>query len=236
MRRWIVCLLAVLMVTAALAELPLPRDTQSEAALADYMARVNERLTAVGNAPVNSVFMCFPTVASLGITAEDNAEVPEQVELTVTMDQAGLKKLQVRVANADLFGPVAAACISAAAPDAMTMQEALKQTQPYVKRVKSKPDASYEDVVIEQNGPAVRTYYAYYVNQYQDQINWLQMTLIFPMTGYTGGVAATPTPSVSQPEDEYEGIDVRDGYTHFEVFTTATPEPDSPAGESKLGM
>lgn len=226
----------VLLCSAALADLPLAQDTVGQQLLAQYLQKVNEDLLSVGNAPINSVFMCFPGVASVGITQEDMAEVPENVELSFLLYPSSLNMVEVRASDPDLFGVIAAACIQAASPDELTMKDALKQTQPYVKKVKGAPGNSFEDTVIEMNGTNARTYFAYYPNQYHDQVNWLQMTLIFPLNGYDGGVVTTPTPSVYQPEDEYEGIDVNDGYTHFEVFVTATPEPDSPAGESDLGL
>lgn len=232
--RWFcVCLclgLAVLTLQAS-AEISLPEDTGGQIALAQYVRRVNDNLVSAGERPVNSVFLSFETVVSMGITAEDGAEVPEQVEMTFQLYPDALNTLQLRASNPDVFAAVAAACIQAASPSS-TYEDARAGVLPYVNKVKSAPENSFEDTVIEQNGPAPRTYFAYYPNQYHDQVNWMQMTLIFPLLGYEAEIAATPTPSVRVSEDEYEGIDVKDNYNHFEVFATATPEPDSPGGEA----
>ena len=62
-------------------------------------------------------------------------------------------------------------------------------------------------------------------------MSWLQLTLIFPLAGYGNAmISATPTPPPASSA-EYEGYDF-DGGTHLEIFTTATPEPDSAAGEA----
>lgn len=228
MRKWFCLFMALIMLCPVLASaLTLPLDTPGEQALAAYVERVNENLDSLGSAPLNSVFMCFPTLATLGITMEDDAEIPENVELTFQLYQTGLNTLQLRVSDPDLFSVVAAACIAAASSDHGDLNDVLTTTRSYASRVKSKPDSSFADEVVDQNGTAVRTYYAYYYNQYQDGVNWLQLTLIFPLYGYEGAsVYTTPTPSAAaEPEDEYEGIDVKDNYTHFEVFATATPEP-----------
>lgn len=69
MRR-LLCLLLVLMLpVSGLCELSFPHDTEGERLLEAYIARVNEDLLAVHGAPVNSLFLCFPTAASLGVTA-----------------------------------------------------------------------------------------------------------------------------------------------------------------------
>ena len=80
-------------------------------------------------------------------------------------------------------------------------------------------------------------YYAYFPNQYSDEVNWLQMTLIFPLAGEWDGeglILGTAADQEYIPEDadpDYEGYLRDDDYTHYEVFSTATPEPDSAAAE-----
>ena len=228
------CLLLLLTLPlSALGEMSFPSDTEGERLLADYIARVNEDLAAVHAAQVNSLFLCFPTTASLGVTDQDDAEVPEKVELDITMYDDALNVLTLRCQDPDQFAQLAAACIHAAAPEGITWAEALKAAQIYADRVKKAPNKSFADTVNEQNGEAVRTYYAYYFDRYGDEVNWLQLTLIFPMAGALGGeISVTPAPDVTAaPTDEYEGIRTDDSYDHFQVFTTATPEPDSPAAE-----
>ena len=44
----------------------LPQDTQGEIRLAEYVSRLNDTLAAAGYATVDSVFLFFPTLASLG--------------------------------------------------------------------------------------------------------------------------------------------------------------------------
>ena len=47
--------------------------------------------------------------------------------------------------------------------------------------------------------------------------------------GSISAVGATPPPATST--EEYEGYFSQDNYTHLEVFTSPTPEPDSAAME-----
>lgn len=44
----------------------------------------------------NSLFICFPGTASLGVTDQDDAEVPETVELSVSMYDDALNLLELR--------------------------------------------------------------------------------------------------------------------------------------------
>ena len=231
--RFFSLLAALLLAGTAFASPTIPTDTVGEQQLAAYVDAVNADLSAVGAQEINSVFMCFPTVASLGVTAEDNAEVPENVELTFRMDDTGLTSLELRATDPDQFQVLAAACIHAAAPSVTDYATALKATASYAEKARSAPANSFEDTVSTLQGTSVRTYYAYYPNQYQDEVNWLQLTLIFPLSGQEAtGVTVTPVPeAAATPEDEYEGISYLDDYSHFEIFTTPTPEPDSPAGE-----
>ena len=81
-------------------------------------------------------------------------------------------------------------------------------------------------------------YYAYYPNQYSDGVDWIQMTIIFPLSGYWDGIGigkgetATKGPDTYSGADQgYEGYFSRDDYSHYEYFTTPTPEPDSAAGD-----
>ena len=89
------------------------------------------------------------------------------------------------------------------------------------------------------NGTEPYVYYAYYPNQYHDGVNWLQMTIVFPLEGsWDGGgflTGAQTTPRAENHidyEPDYEGSNLpSDDYVHYEIFVTATPEPDSAAAE-----
>ncbi len=210
-------------------------ETEGQRQLQAYMARVDENLAAQGQSQFNSLFECYATFACLGVTAQDNAEVPEQVELLITLYEESMNVLQLRVSDPARFGPLAASCIQAASPSVIVLADALAGAQPYAAKAQSAPQNSFEEPVDEMNGSAPRAYYAYYPNQYQDGVNWLQLTLIFPMAG-SGDAALYTVPSATAApavEDEYEGYHPSDNYPHLEVFLQETPEPDSPAGEQQ---
>ena len=64
------------------------------------------------------------------------------------------------------------------------------------------------------------------------------MTIVFPMEGYwdgygiLSGTEETRGPDTySDHSADYEGYDSDDDFVHYEVFLTATPEPDSAASE-----
>ena len=233
--------LAVLLLlpAIALAALKWREDTPAMTMLKQYTEKVNELLTGAGESPVNSLFSVYPTESVMGITLEDNAEIPENVEITVTMYYETLDILQLRVSEIDRFPVIAAAFIKALYGDAMTWEDALRIPAERVKKAKSNPDSSFEEPVEEMNGTIPRTYYAYLPNQYFSGKDWMQMTLIFPMAGTWDGngliLGTEEDPEYFSPEDEanpdYEGFYSVDDYTHLEVFVTATPEPDSAAAE-----
>ena len=51
------------------------------------------------------------------------------------------------------------------------------------------------------------------------------------------GETPTKGPDTYSGNDaEYDGYFSKDDYQHYEVFVTATPEPDSPAGELEGGV
>lgn len=233
-RTRLAALLAALLLIAvpARADIAWPQAaTAAQTELQAYVGRVNENLLSLGQAPVNSLFECYTFSATLGVTAWDNAEIPEGVELSFTLYGDTLNKLVLRVSDADRFPALAAACIQAASPNASVLKDVMADPTRYARKAKTEPSNSFEDEVLELNGPSPRAYYAYYPNQYHDGVNWLQMTLIFPLAGYEeAGVAATPSPSSSETNVEFEGYFSSDDLDHLEVFTTATPEPDSPAG------
>lgn len=205
-------------------------------ALKVYIDRVNQNQLQQNANPVNSLFECYPTFAALGVTAQDMAEVPEGVELTIALENGVLDTLQLRVSDVSCFAALAASCIQAASPD-ISLEAARSIPSEQAQSVTKAPENSFEDPVELLNGASLRVYYAYYPNQYKDGISWLQMTLVFPLPGSeNAGLSATPPPddahlqSDGEYSADYDGYDY-DGGTHLEIFSTATPEPDSPAGE-----
>ena len=223
------CMLMMLCACSAQADLTWPENpTPGQQALMAYIDRVNENLTQLGAAPVNQVFECYSGFASVGVTASPESDVPENVELVITMSDYGLQKLILRVSALDQFAGLAASCIQAARIGQIELADALKDPSAYVSRVAKEPANSFEDDVQEQQGDAVRTYYRYAPNEYNDGHDWLTMTLIFPWSSdYSSGVVVTPTPAPAiDYGNEYEGSRFDDDYTHLEVFATDPPSPD----------
>lgn len=230
--RFLSCLCALMLLCAgASAELAWPAmSTPGQQLLQAYVETVNMNQSQQGAGLINSIFECYSSFAVMGVTAQDGSSMPEGLELTFTLNQDSLDTLQLRVSDPSRFAAMAASCIQAASPDAVTLAEALEAPAARAKQAAENPGNSFEDEVIDLNGLAPRVYYAYYPNQYRDGVNWLQMTLIFPLPGADDAdviTAETPAPAGSE---EYEGYEY-DGGTHLEIFVTATPEPDSPAGE-----
>lgn len=226
-------LLTLMLPVCAAADIAWPAfTTNGQKALKAYIERVNENLISLNRQPVNSLFEMYTFTATLGVTGMDMAEVPEQVELGFTLYTETLNTLTLRVSDLPAFPDIAAACIYAAAPDAITLEGARREPAAYLKQVQKTPENSFRDEVDTLNGDQVRTYYAYQPNPYHDNVNWIEMTLIFPIGGVAeAGVALTPVPENPQVNQEYEGYyQPPDGANHFEVFVTNTPEPDSPAG------
>ncbi len=225
---WLLCLL---LPWTALAELSIPTDTAGQAALADYLGRVNTHLAENGMPQVNSDFGCFETIAVFGITQEDNAEVPEHVELTFSLYRDSLNSVELRASDPEVFRYVAAACLKAA-DEAMTWDDAMKKVKYPADQARNEPTTSFEDKIFEGNGTSPRAFFAYYPNQWQDGVNWVQMTLFFPMPGSSEGMTVTPTPPpVVEDLEGYNDIRAEDTYIHLETNVTPTPEADSPAGE-----
>lgn len=239
MRKVTALLLLLMMMTGtALAEMRWPKlSTAGQEQLQDYVMRVNENLIAQGQGTVNSVFEFYETFATMGVTATDNAEVPEDIEMTFLLDAEGVRMLQLRVSDAGKFAPIAAACMQAASPTAIALETALAEAGGYVRRTLEAPYTSFEDEVNAMQGPSPRVYFAYYPNQYADGLDWRQVTLIFPLPGSEDApLAVTPEPAAGLDVDgnEVYSMNTRtyeEGYQHLEVFTTATPEPDSAANE-----
>lgn len=238
-KRILALLCALLLPAVALGEIAWPSEMDAgQAELKAYIDQVNVNQAQQNHPAVNSLFECYPSFATLGITAQDMAEIPEGVEMTFALEAGHLDSLTLRVSDPSRFAALAASCIQAASPET-TLEDALADPAYHANKATNSPTDSFEDQLELANGLTPRVYYAYFPNQYKDGVDWLQMTLVFPMPGAEGSsLSATPVPgsahtwSDSEYDTDYDGYDF-DGGTHLELFATATPEPDSPAGEAE---
>lgn len=234
MKRFAVLVLILMIsLSAALAELSWPvLATPGQEVLKDYVERVNENLAAQGITPVNSIFELYSGFATMGITAYADAEVAESVEMTFLLNAEQVTSLQLRVSDKNRFIAIASACIQAASPD-LTLEEAQQEPAAYIRQILAAPYTAFETEVITTVGDAPRTYYAYYPNQFSNGVDWLQLTLVFARLGSSAApVMVTPPPLPSRDDDvEYGKNTFTDDYTHYEVFLSPTPEPDSAAME-----
>ncbi len=231
-------LLLILLLPRAGADIVWPENTEGQRILKAYVAEANGFLLEQGEPGINSLFEAYPGFEVFGITELPEAEVPENVEITANLFSGAINNLQIRVSDFSRFPRICAAFIQALAPGTISREEALEVPSQRMQRAARNPENSFQDEVVELNGTAPYIYYAYLPNQYHDGINWLQMTIIFPLEGYWNGetvsVAAQTTPQAEyHPEysEDYEGGNYEDEYVHYEVFTTGTPEPDSAAAE-----
>ena len=231
--------LAVLLTAAGAGAVTWREDTAGQRILKDYITAVNGYLTEQGEMEVNRIFEQYAGVAELGITSTEEAEIPEGVEITVYLYDDCINRVQLRVSDPGRFPRIAAAFLRALDPEGMTAAKALEAPTSLARKAMQNPANSYEEKVEELNGTAPRVYYAYFPNQYHDGVNWLQMVVVFPLAEYwnagegvVSGEMPTKGPDTYSGNDEdYEGYFPEDEFTHLEVFTTPTPEPESPAGE-----
>ena len=98
---------ALLLPVLALAAPQWKEDTPAMAMLRDFTGKVNEILQEHGEGPINSLFGNFPQVTVMGITGEDDAEIPEGVEITVSMFYDTLATLELRVNDLGRFPVIA---------------------------------------------------------------------------------------------------------------------------------
>ena len=214
-------------------------DTPGQKILKAYIESTNQYLKDSGEKPINRVFEIYPAFAALGITETADAEAPEGVEITAELLDERINRLQLRVSDdPDRFSIIAACLIRALYGNNISAEDAMKVPAELAAKAKTAPNNSYEEPVEELSGRIPRMYYAYYPDQYHDGMNWLQMTIIFPMEASWAGsdmIIGTPEERGIDPEsgvsEDYEGYFSEDDYTHYEVFMTATPEPDSAATE-----
>lgn len=231
-------ILALTAFGSAGAEIAWRTDTPAQRTLKEYITLVNQFLTEQGERPVNTAFEMYEKLAVFGITARDGAEEPEGVEITVQLLYQTLNNLQLRVSDPTRFPVIAAAFLWALDPGKTSPKSALETPSAKANRVIREPQTSFEETVEELNGTRPRVYYAYYPNQYRDGVSWLQMTIIFPLEGTWDGSGPVTVSTATRAPDTYSGNDAnydgyysQDDYTHYEVFVTETPEPDSAAGE-----
>ena len=237
-KRCLAFLLAVLLPVCAYAAPRWQQETPAQILLKEYMERANGILTETGEEPVNRLFEEYRSFAVLGITRTDDAEIPENVEITVRLFYDAIDSLELRVSERERFPALASALIRALSPETITEEAASGGPSALAQRAADHPDNSYEEEVDPLNGTIPRVYFAYYPNQYHDGTDWLQMTIVFPMQGAWDGVSLISSPTATKAPDtwsdhdaSYEGYDSQDDYSHLDVFATATPEPDSAAKE-----
>ena len=239
MKKLAALLLCLMLFSAAAAEIEWPAAlTSGQAALRHYVDKVNLTLTQQGAGMIDMQYELYPAFASLGM---DGEETPDTVEMQFRLGEGGMHSLVLRSWDPDKFQQTAAACL-AASTSATTLENAQALVKNYADVLRADlADAksgsamthSFEEAVNDLQGEQPRAYFAYYPNQYGDGRHWLQMTLIFARPGSVDGsisaVGATPPPATST--EEYEGYFSQDNYSHFEVFASPTPEPDSAAME-----
>lgn len=207
--------------------------------LKDYIRRVNETLISSGAGKIDPCYELYPTFASLGL---DGAELAQHAEITVNMNATGITSLVLRMDNLTNFALIGGALVQQTSPNSITLDEAVSAVQAYVRKVQESNGngviASFEEQPILSQGTQTRLYGAYYPNQYHDNANWMQLTIIFPQPGSVdGGLLlnndAGPTATPDPDGDEISGYFPFDGFqdSHLEVFVTPTPEPDSAAME-----
>lgn len=239
-RRLFVLVLALLILATgtACSDIEWEPETDAQRYLKAYIDNVNQILSEKGERPVNRLFEIYPGFAVLGITAEADAETPEDVEITVIMGDELPKTIQLRVSDISRFPVIAAGMIKALYGDHMSYEEAIIVPAERAKKARTEPSNSFEEPVDEMNGTIPRFYYAYFPNQYRNGVDWIQMTIIMPMDNNWDGngmvLGEEKTRGVdaeSGVSEDYEGYYSEDDFSHFDVFSTATPEPDSAAAE-----
>ena len=234
----VLALVLTMAAASAFADIAWPENTDGQRVLNQYLNNANRFLIEQGEPGINSLFEAYAGFEVFGITEQPGAEIPEQVEITANLFPATVNSLQVRVSDPARFPRIAASFLQALSPETMTREEALKEPTQRMRRAAADPENSFEEQVETLNGTMPYVYYAYFPDQYHDGVNWLQMTIVFPLEGYWDGYGMmTGEENVKGPDTysdhsvEYEGYASDDDYVHYEIFVTATPEPDSAAAE-----
>ena len=238
MRRFCCLMLLICLLPLSACALIWPSDqTRNITLLQSYIEQVNEALDKVGGTRINSVFECYDTFATLGVTLMSDSDSPEKTEIVVSMGQMGLDHLEISTSDINGFAELCAALTAVAAREGDQVKKYLGDPSAYVSRVKKNPLTSFSDTVHYEKGSSVRVYFAYEPNEYGDGQNYLSMTLVFPRElDALAGIDVTPVPTTAT-QAVFDGSDDAGDYvpydegTHLEVFVTPTPEPDSAAGE-----
>lgn len=257
MKKLAALVLCILMMTsAAWAEIEWPASmTEGQTQLQSFVQRANAALD--GSGVIDMRYEMYSTFASLGM---NGAEMPEDpfasftlpaemyfvmnseglhtlqlrmpAAIYYTVDSSGMRYMQVNADDVEAFANVAAACLHAASPTAVSMETALAITGAYASSILAAPSTSFGEDVSDIQGTQPRAYFAYFPNQFRDNTNsWIQMTLVFARPGSADAPVVVPisTPAPESTEDQVYLAD--DNYNHLEVFVTPTPEPDSAAME-----
>lgn len=246
----IIALLSALLLLAgavALADIAWPEPVnQGQMALQTYIGAVNDVLAVTGGGCIDVLHMLTPRYADLGV---DGIEIPDDpfaevelpAEISVSLGDEGLHSIIVRMQDPDRFTQVAAACIHASSPNAISLEAATAIAGGYaavlrgdLQEALNSPETamthSFEEEVNPNQGSQPRAYFAYYPNQYSDGRNWLQLTLVFALPGSAD--APVIVPGATPPPEAADGVWLsQDNFNHLEVFTSPTPEPDSAAME-----
>ena len=248
MKKLVALLLCVLMMSVAFAEIDWPDSlSDGQTQLKDYIGLVNETLTTVDGGSIDVLYALYPALASFGMNGlelpdDPFAEFNPPCEISFRYGSEGLHSLTLRMRDADQFELVAAACLHASSPSAVTLEEARELTATYAAVMRSdmqsaliNPESAlthaFEEEVNDLQGGQPRAYFAYYPNQYKVGESWLQMTLIFALPGSADGDIVVPG-STPAPDSSEDGVWLsQDNYNHLEVFPAPTPEPDSAAME-----
>ena len=233
-------ILAVILLTAAAVASPVwPQNNEGQKQLAALVGQLNAYLSDAGEQPVNSLYATYRDGADFGINDQPDGEIPEGVEFHADLYPGSINKITLRVNDKGRFPVIAGSLLKAISPDQYSGTDAMAVPKEKAAVANKEPASSFEETVTDLNGTIIRTYYAYYPDQYHDGTDWMQLTVVFPIEGYedtTWSVIndpqATKGPDTYSDHDaEYDGYFSEDDYTHFEVFVTPTPEPDSAAAD-----
>ena len=229
---------AILICTTAYAGIQWPEETAGEKILKQYIEHVNSYLEQQGESPVNRGFEIYPGFAVLGITLSDDAEIPEDVEITVKMSHDTLDSLELIVRDVPRFSVIASSFLRALVPENTASADTVSIPAEKTKQALMNPEIPFGEDISTDKGDSFRIYYNYYPNRYSSGQNWLVMTIVFPhrtFWNYSSILTVTEEEKVYIPDDEigeaYEGYYAEDDYSHFDVYVTPTPEPDSAAAE-----
>ena len=232
----LLALLLCLIVTVAAAEIVWPSGmTQGQQQLQAYITRVNAALSQTGGGQIDVLHGLYPRLADLGM---DGYELPDDpfapydppAEISVILGNDGMHSIELRMQDPARYSIVAAAFINAASPESISLESARAIADAYAGGVLAEPNRSFSEEVNDAQGPQPRAYFAYFANQFMDEHNWIQLTIVFARPG--SAAAPVIVPGSTPAPDVGDSVWLSDdNYTHLEVFVTPTPEPDSAAME-----